>query len=77
MAQVTELLVETANPEALDATVQHFGAAVVGGGVPGGYVKEGDAYVVRCFGDAGFLRFAITNQGYGKVVGERTFPSNR
>lgn len=65
-----DILVKAGNPEALDRTVQHFGAAVVGGGMPGGYVKVDGAYVVRCFGDIGFLKFAITNQGYGEVVKE-------
>lgn len=69
--QVIDLLVETNNPEALDRTVNHFGAAVVGGGMPDGYVKVGDAYIVRCFGDPGFIEFVIENQGYGRVLRER------
>ena len=67
---VKDILVETQNPEFLDATVQHFGAAVVGGGMPGGFTKVDGAYVVRCFSDVRFIKFAIENQGYGKVVGE-------
>lgn len=65
-----DILVRVANPEALDRTVQSFGAAVVGGGMPGGYVKVDGCYVVRCFGNADFIKFAITHQGYGQVVRE-------
>lgn len=65
-----DILVKTGNPDFLDRTVQHFGAAVVGGGMPDGYVKIDGAYVVRCFGNPDFIKFAITNQGYGEVVGE-------
>jgi len=65
-----DILVECGNPEALDKTVQHFGAAVVGGGMPGGYVKKDGYYVVRVFGNVGFVKFAIENQGYGKVIRE-------
>lgn len=63
-----DLLVETDNPAILDRTVNSFGAAVVGGGMPGGYRKVGGAYIVRCFSNADFIRFAIENQGYGKVI---------
>ena len=65
-----DILVKTSNPDALDRTVQSFGAAVVGGGMSSGYVMVDGCYVVRCFGDPGFLKFAITNQGYGEVVRE-------
>ena len=34
------------------------------------YVQVDDCYVVRVFGDPGFVKFAITNQGYGEVVRE-------
>jgi hypothetical protein len=67
---VKDLLVETNNPDYLDKSVNRFGAAVVGGGMPGGYVKVDGAYVVRCFGNVGFIKFAIENQGYGKVIRE-------
>lgn len=65
---VKDLLVETNNPDYLDKSVNYFGAAVVGNGMPGGPVKVDNAYVVRCFSDANFIKFAIENQGYGKVV---------
>lgn len=68
MSEPAEILVDTHNPESLDRTVQAFGAAVVGGGMPGGYVQRDGHYVVRCFGDPGFVKFAIQSQGYGTVI---------
>jgi len=70
MQQVRDILVETSRPETLDQTMQQFGAVVVGGGTPGGFVRVDGAYVVRCFSNADFIKFAIGNQGYGKVVRE-------
>lgn len=69
---VKDILVVTSNPWVLDAAVQKLGGAVVGGGMPGGYVKVDGCYVVRCFRDPGFIKWAITRQGYGTVV--RTLP---
>ncbi len=65
MAEVTDLIVRTRAPEQLDGIVQQLGAAVV---VDGSY--NGDTCRVRVFGPPGYLRFAITNQGYGEIVGE-------
>lgn len=61
----TDLIVKTANPDMLDRTVQQLGPAVV---VDGSY--DGETCRVRVFGNPGFIRFAITNQGYGEIVGE-------
>lgn len=64
--QVVDLIVTTSNPELLDQTVQQLGAAVV---VEGSF--NGETCRVRVFGGAaGYLRFAITQQGYGTIVGE-------
>ncbi len=52
----------------LDETVQQLGPAVVVG-MPNPVMVDG-CYVVRVFGDPGFIKFAITNQGYGEVVRE-------
>ena len=68
-AEATDILVRTANPRMLDETVQQLGPAVVVGG-PDNYVQVDGCYVVRAFGDPGFIKFAITNQGYGEVVRE-------
>jgi hypothetical protein len=65
--QVTDILVRTGDPAMLDRTVQQLGAAVVVGG-PDQFVQVDGCYVVRVFGDPGFVKFAITQQGYGEVV---------
>jgi len=65
--KTTDLLVKTGNPKVLDRTLNMIGAAVVG--APD-YRKVDDCYIVRCFGNADFIKFAINNQGYGEVVGE-------
>jgi hypothetical protein len=66
--QATDILVRTASPEMLDQTVQQLGPAVVVGAPD--YVQVDGCYVVRVLGDPGFIKFAITNQGYGEVVRE-------
>lgn len=64
----TDVLVDTPNPDALDATLQQFGAALVGGGMPEGYGRVEGYYVARVFGPPGFIEFMLTNQGYAKVI---------
>jgi hypothetical protein len=70
-----ELLVKTRNPAVLDQTLQPLGG-VVGQHADGTYAPVApDVYVVRAVrGDPGYVRFAITRQGYGEVVGERDIP---
>ena len=68
-AQATDILVRTANPQVLDRTVQQLGPAAVVGG-PDNFVQVDGCYVVRVFGDPGFIKFAIATQGYGEVVRE-------
>lgn len=65
-----ELIVETKNPGALDAVLVQLGGCV--GQNPDGTYRadENGRYTVRGK-DVGFLRFAMTNQGYAKVIGER------
>lgn len=71
MKQATDFLIECGNPEAFDNTIQQLGAAaLIDGGVKGKYIKKDGYYIMRVFGDAGFLKFAIENQGYGKVIKE-------
>lgn len=64
-----ELLVRTGNRDALDRTLQTFGALVASDPEPDG------TYAVRTFPPndfkLDFIKFAITNQGYAEVVGER------
>ena len=66
--QATDILVRTTNPQMLDQTVQQLGPAAVVGAPD--YVQVDGCYVVRVFGNPGFIKFAITNQGYGEVVRE-------
>jgi hypothetical protein len=68
-ARATDILIRTGNPEMLDRTVQQLGPAAVVGG-PDNFVQVDGCYVVRVFGDPRFIKFAITNQGYGEVVRE-------
>lgn len=63
--QATDLVVKTANPEMLDQTVQQLGPAAVVNGT-----WDGETCRVRVFGDPGYIRFAITQQGYGQILGE-------
>lgn len=63
--QATDLIVATRNPAHLDRTVRQLGPAVV---VAGSW--DGEKCRVRVFGPPGFMQFAITNQGYGEVLGE-------
>lgn len=67
-----DLLVKTKTPSVLDLTLQSLGGLVMMSG-PDTYEIDPDsgAYVVRSLsGNTSFLKFAITNQGYGEVVGE-------
>lgn len=64
MSRAVDLRVNTGNPKALDETIQHLGAAVVDGS------WDGATCLVRCLGNADWIRFAITNQGYAEIVGE-------
>ena len=68
--QATDILVRTADPGLLDRTVQQLGPAIVIRGVAAPYMQVDGCYIVRVFGDPGFIKFAITNQGYGEVVRE-------
>lgn len=66
MSEYTDLTVRTRNPQLLDETVQQLGAAVV---IDGSF--NGDTCQVRVFGDPGYIKFAITQQGYGEIVPPR------
>ncbi len=67
-----DFLVDTKNPKALDATLQQFAAVLIGGPH---FITHDGHYVVRAFGDAGFVRFAIEHQGYAKVIGDAPDPA--
>lgn len=73
MPEYTDLIVETSNPKMLDDTVQQLGPAVV---IEGTWNSDDCTVDVRVFGDPGFMKFAIDNQGYGRVVGQREEPGD-
>jgi hypothetical protein len=64
-----ELIVRTGNRDMLDKTLQTFGALVSSDPEPDG------TYLVRTFPPndfkLDFVKFAIKNQGYAEIVGER------
>ena len=67
----TDFLIECENPESFDRTINQLGAAaLVENGGKGQYLKKEGYYVMRVFGNAGFLKFSIQNQGYGKIIKE-------
>lgn len=67
--QATDIIVKTGNPAALDRILQTFGAVVVQSDIDKPtYMQKDGGYVVRCFGNADFIKFAIKNQGYGQVI---------
>jgi hypothetical protein len=69
--KATDFLIQCANPSSFDETVQRLGsAALIDAGSKGKYVQKDGYYVMRVFGNPGFLKFAIENQGYGKVIKE-------
>jgi phage terminase large subunit-like protein len=72
--QVGDFLVEVANPEALDQTLKQLpqtGAFLVRTeekGLSFAYARMEGYYVVRAMGDANYFQFAVTNQGYCKII---------
>lgn len=66
-----ELLIKTNNPELLDRTLKSLGGLVDQdfNGKP--IARNGICIVRSISGNIDFLKFAIKNQGYGEIVGER------
>jgi hypothetical protein len=65
-----DLIIECVNPEALDKTLNQMGAVVMQN-LDGSYCKQDGGYRVRALnGNYEFLKFAIKNQGYGKILKE-------
>lgn len=62
MSEYTDIRVRTKNPEALDKVMVQLGACVIEGTWHNGIC------LVRVFGNPGFVKFAIKNQGYGEVI---------
>lgn len=63
--QVTDLIVQTGNPVTLDKMVRTLGQACV---VPGTW--NWHTCRVRVYGEPGYIRWAIKDQCYGRVVSE-------
>jgi len=70
MTDYKDYLVECNNPKAFDETIQQLGKAVLHQNHKGEYEKHDGYYLMRIIGDSGFVKFAIENQGYGKVIKE-------
>jgi hypothetical protein len=69
--EFTDFLVECGNPAAFDQTINSMGAVLFDGGQKGQYQKdENGYYTMRVYGDPGYIKFAIQNQGYGKIIKE-------
>jgi hypothetical protein len=63
-----DYLVETPNPAALDLTLQQLGACLhcLEGNF---YPKNSEGYyTMRIFGSEGYVKFAIEQQGYCKII---------
>ena len=77
MPLATDLVVEyDGDPSALDRLVQSLGPAVVGQDIDGSYSHAGGCYVIRVYGDPGYIRFALIHQGYVKrIVREEGIPA--
>jgi hypothetical protein len=72
--KTTDFLVEIANPEALDDTLQQtpmMTARVVGRGMPGGITYQEGYPVVRVFGDPSWFLFVAQEQGYCNIIRQR------
>jgi hypothetical protein len=65
----TDLIVRTGNPTLLHQTVQRL-PGVVAAVVEGSWDDEQRTCRLRVFSGIGFVKFAVTNQGYGTVLAE-------
>ena len=61
------------NPEALDKTLMALGSCVLVGAPD--YVRRNGHFVMRVFGDPGYIKFACEQQGYCKILGEVSLAS--
>ena len=75
MAKPTDILVKTTNPDWLDQTIRQLPGppALL---VADSWDAQTEVCRIRVFGDPGFLVFAITQQGYGEVVGQEPVGSS-
>jgi len=64
-----EIKIKVGNPAAFDKTIQSIGACALLQKADGSYETDADGnYTLRIFANAGYIKFAITNQGYGTIV---------
>ena len=64
-----EIKIKVGNPAAFDKAAQALGACALVQNADGSYQTDADGnYTLRIFANAGFIKFAITNQGYGTIV---------
>lgn len=66
--KATDFLVKCGNPVGFNRTIMQMGAALIEDGAPDHYKMIDECYVMRVFGDPGYVVFAIKTQGYGTVV---------
>ena len=62
--------VKTGNPHATDQTLQALGACALEQDSNNGYLKIDDCYILRIFSNEGYIKFAISSQGYCELVEE-------
>ncbi len=65
-----DFLIDTPNPRALDSLLQSSFASALIEISPAVYMQVDGHYVVRCFGDPNYLKFALESQGYAKIIGD-------
>lgn len=70
MEQARDFLIQCGNPKMFDQTINSLGAAALIQNDKDSYLQKEGYYVMRVFSNAGFIQFAIKNQGYGKVIRE-------
>jgi hypothetical protein len=70
MSRKADFLIECRNPHVFDKTINSLGAAALIENSPGDYMMRDGYYIMRVFGDPGYIKFAITHQGYGKIIKE-------
>lgn len=66
--ETVEFLIDSYNPEALDKVLNSMGAVMMQD--PNGIysIDDDGHYIVRCYGDINYVKFACKEQGYGRLV---------
>lgn len=74
--EIVDLIVRTASAKRLDEVLQQLPMAPARV-VDGTWDPVQKTCHVRAFGNVGFLRFALPNQGYGEIIGEIPAPASQ